>query len=55
MKFLIIIIGDQDGFPIDKKKFLKKIDGVIIRSKILFASQVIMIIHNKIDRWIVRK
>lgn len=46
----VFIIGDQDGFPSDKKKFLKKIDGVSVGPKILFASQVFTILHNEIDR-----
>jgi len=46
----VFIIGDQDGFPNEKKKFLKKIDGVSVGPKILFASQVITIVHNELDR-----
>ncbi|MCH7850282.1 MAG: hypothetical protein IH845_01415 [Nanoarchaeota archaeon] len=46
----VFIIGDQDGFPNDKKKFLKKIDKVSVGPKILFASQVVTILHNEIDR-----
>jgi tRNA (pseudouridine54-N1)-methyltransferase len=46
----VFIIGDHDGFPKDKKKFLKKIDYVSVGPKVLFASQVFTIIHNEIDR-----
>jgi tRNA (pseudouridine54-N1)-methyltransferase len=46
----VYIIGDHDGFPNDKKKFLKKIETITVGPKVLFASQVITIIHNEIDR-----
>lgn len=46
----IFIIGDHDGFPSDKKKFLKKIDKVSVGPKVLFASQVVTILHNEMDR-----
>lgn len=46
----VFIIGDHEGFPKNKKKFLKKVDKVSVSPKILFASQVITIIHNEIDR-----
>jgi tRNA (pseudouridine54-N1)-methyltransferase len=46
----VFIIGDHEGFPSDKKKFLKKIDGVSVGPKVLFASQVITILHNELDR-----
>ncbi len=46
----IFIIGDQDGFPKDKKKFLKKIDGISVGPKTYFASQTITILHNELDR-----
>ncbi|MFH1237879.1 MAG: tRNA (pseudouridine(54)-N(1))-methyltransferase TrmY [archaeon] len=46
----VFIIGDHEGFPSDKKKFLKKIDKVSVGPKILFASQVITILHNEVDR-----
>lgn len=46
----VFIIGDHEGFPSNKKKFLKKIDKVSIGPKILFASQVITILHNELDR-----
>ena len=44
------IIGDQDGFPKEKRHFLKRIDKISIGPRVLFASQVITIIHNEIDR-----
>ncbi len=46
----VFIIGDHEGFPSDKKKFLKKMDKVSIGPKVLFASQVITILHNELDR-----
>lgn len=46
----VYIIGDQDGFPKDKSKFLKKIDKISVSPRIIFASQVFTIIHNEIDR-----
>jgi tRNA (pseudouridine54-N1)-methyltransferase len=46
----VYIIGDQDGFPTDKAKFLKQIDKLSVSPKVLFASQVFTIIHNEIDR-----
>jgi tRNA pseudouridine-54 N-methylase len=46
----VFILGDQDGFPEDKKKFIKQIDKVSAGPKIYFASQVITIINNEIDR-----
>ena len=46
----VFIIGDHEGFPSDKKKFLKSIDKISVWPKVLFASQVITILHNEIDR-----
>ena len=46
----VFIIGDQDGFPNDKKKFLKKIEKISVGPKVLFASQVFTLLHNEIDR-----
>ena len=46
----VFIIGDHDGFPSDKKKFLKKIDKVSVGPKVLFASQVITVLQNELDR-----
>ena len=46
----VFIIGDHEGFPSDKKKFLKKIDKVSVGPRTLFASQVITILHNEVDR-----
>ena len=46
----VFIIGDHEGFPKDKAKFLKKIDKVSVGPKVLFASQVITILHNELDR-----
>lgn len=47
----VFILGDQDGFPKDKQKFLKKIDKISVGPRILFASQVMILIHNEIDRY----
>jgi len=46
----VFIVGDHEGFPSDKKKFLKKIDKVSVGPITLFASQVITILHNEMDR-----
>ena len=46
----VFVIGDHDGFPKDKAKFLKKIDKVSVSPVVLFASQVITIVHNEMDR-----
>jgi tRNA (pseudouridine54-N1)-methyltransferase len=46
----VFIIGDQDGFPPEKKKFLKNIDSVSVGPLIYFASQTITILNNEIDR-----
>lgn len=50
LKDAVFIIGDHEGFPKDKAKFLKRIDKVSVGPKVLFASQVITILHNEIDR-----
>jgi len=46
----VFVIGDHEGFPKDKQKFLKKIDKVSVGPKVLFASQVMTILHNEMDR-----
>jgi len=46
----VFIIGDYEGFPKDKTKFLKKIDKISVGPQTLFASQVVTILHNEIDR-----
>ncbi len=46
----VFVLGDQKGFPSGKKKFLKKIDKVSVGPKVLFASQVLTILHNEVDR-----
>jgi tRNA (pseudouridine54-N1)-methyltransferase len=46
----VFIIGDHEGFPSDKKKFLKKIEKISVGPRVLFASQVMTLIHNEIDR-----
>lgn len=45
----VFIIGDQDGFPPEKRKLLKQIDKISVGPKIYFASQVVTIINNEID------
>ena len=46
----VFVIGDQDGFPEDKKHILKRIDKISVSPKMLFASQAVTIVHNEIDR-----
>lgn len=46
----VYIIGDQEGFPQDKDRLLKKIDKISVSPRILFASQVFVIVNNEIDR-----
>ena len=46
----VFVIGDQEGFPHDLEKYLKKVDKITVGPKVLFASQVMTIIHNELDR-----
>ena len=46
----VFVLGDQDGFPAEKRKLLKRIDKISVGPKVLFASQVVTIIHNEMDR-----
>lgn len=46
----VFILGDQEGFPKEKQKFLKKIDKISVSPKVLFASQVVTLVHNELDR-----
>ncbi|MBT6690169.1 hypothetical protein HN903_03620 [archaeon] len=46
----VFVIGDHDGFPSGMKKFLKRVDGVSVGPRVLFASQVAVILHNELDR-----
>ena len=46
----VYLIGDQEGFPKEKNKLLKRIDKISVGPRILFASQVFVLIHNEIDR-----
>lgn len=46
----VFLLGDQDGFPDDKRHLLKRIDKVTVSPKMLFASQVLTIVHNELDR-----
>jgi tRNA (pseudouridine54-N1)-methyltransferase len=46
----VFVVGDHEGFPAGLRKFLKKIDKVSVGPKVLFASQVAVLLHNEIDR-----
>ncbi|VVB80694.1 tRNA (pseudouridine(54)-N(1))-methyltransferase [uncultured archaeon] len=46
----VFVLGDQDGFPDSKRHLLKRIDKITVSPKMLFASQVLTIVHNEIDR-----
>ncbi len=46
----VFVIGDHEGFPKDKKRFLKMIDKVSVGPRTLFASQVVTVLHNECDR-----
>jgi len=46
----VFIIGDQEGFPKGKSRFLKDIETVSTGPRTYFASQVITIINNEVDR-----
>jgi len=46
----VFVLGDQDGFPDDKKHLLKRIDKITVSPRVLFASQVLTIVHNELDR-----
>jgi tRNA (pseudouridine54-N1)-methyltransferase len=46
----VYIIGDQEGFPEEKRRFIKTIDKMSVGPRIYFASQVVTIIHNELDR-----
>jgi tRNA (pseudouridine54-N1)-methyltransferase len=46
----VFVLGDQDGFPDDKKHLLKRIDKITVSPRMLFASQVLTIVHNELDR-----
>jgi len=46
----VFVIGDHEGFPSGLKRFLKKVDGVSVGPRVLFASQVAVILHNEMDR-----
>jgi len=50
LKDAVFVIGDHEGFPKDKKRFLKMIDKISVGPKTLFASQVVTVLHNEIDR-----
>jgi tRNA pseudouridine-54 N-methylase len=46
----VFVVGDHEGFPAGFRKFLKKVDGVSVGPRVLFASQVATILHNEMDR-----
>ena len=46
----VFVIGDHDGFPTGMKKFLRRIDKVSVGPRVLFASQVVTVLHNEMDR-----
>lgn len=46
----IFVLGDHEGFPASKKKFLKRIDKICVSPKVLFASQVVVLVNNELDR-----
>jgi tRNA (pseudouridine54-N1)-methyltransferase len=46
----VFIIGDYQGFPNEKKRFLKRIEKISVSPKILFSSQCIVLLHNEFDR-----
>ena len=46
----VFVLGDQDGFPSNKKKFLKQIDKISVGLETYFASQTFSLLHNEIDR-----
>lgn len=46
----VFVLGDQEGFPVEKRKLLKRIDKISVSPKVLFASQVVTIVHNELDR-----
>ncbi|NPE27007.1 hypothetical protein HNV12_03330 [Methanococcoides sp. SA1] len=46
----VFLIGDHEGFPSGFRKFLKRVDGVSVGPRVLFASQVAVLLHNEMDR-----
>lgn len=46
----VFVIGDHEGFPAGMRKFLKRVDGVSVGPRVLFASQVVTVLHNEMDR-----
>ncbi|MCK4650512.1 hypothetical protein KAT36_04770 [Candidatus Pacearchaeota archaeon] len=46
----VFVIGDHEGFAPGMRKFLKRIDKVSVGPRVLFASQVVTILHNEVDR-----
>ena len=46
----VFVVGDHEGFPAGMRKFLKRVDGVSVGPRVLFASQVAVLLHNEMDR-----
>jgi len=46
----VFVVGDHEGFPSGFRKFLKRVDGVSVGPRVLFASQVVTVLHNEMDR-----
>jgi len=46
----VFVVGDHEGFPAGLRKFLKKIDKISVGPRVLFASQVAVLLHNEMDR-----
>lgn len=46
----VFVIGDHDGFGKSMEKFLRRVDKISVGPRVLFASQVAVILHNELDR-----
>jgi len=46
----VFVVGDHEGFPGGMRKFLKRVDKISVGPRVLFASQVAVILHNEMDR-----
>ncbi|MGC9309455.1 MAG: tRNA (pseudouridine(54)-N(1))-methyltransferase TrmY [Candidatus Nanoarchaeia archaeon] len=49
----VFVLGDQEGFPKDKKKFLKSYNKISVGPEIYFASQCLILLNNEIDRQVI--
>lgn len=45
----VFVFGDHEGFP-GKEKFLKSIEKISVGPRVLFASQVAVLVNNDMDR-----